>query len=98
MTLATTLERSGPAIRAVLTEHWPEECATFETEFREALDRARQTFDLSPVEAVVDRWWGVAATRANPLSEREKGQVERAGRGDDEGLLARDEQGNWVRL
>jgi hypothetical protein len=50
------------------------------------------------VDAVLDRWWGIAAIRANPLSEHEQAQVDRANTGDFTGLLARDEQGNWVRL
>ncbi|MPZ67862.1 MAG: hypothetical protein GEU83_21070 [Pseudonocardiaceae bacterium] len=61
MTAATTkIERSGPAIRAVLAEASPAE------------------FDLAPAEAVLDRWWGIAAIRANPLSEQEQAQLARA--------------------
>ena len=41
---------------------------------------------------------GIAAIRANPLSADEQAQVARAKAGDFTGLLARDEQGNWVRL
>lgn len=98
MTAATTIERSGPAIRAALVEHAPEECVQFETEFQQATQRAGQTFDLAPVEALLDRWWGIAAIRANPLSEHEQAQVARAKAGDFRGLLTRDEQGNWIRL
>ncbi|GAA4934970.1 hypothetical protein EV188_11225 [Actinomycetospora succinea] len=98
MTLTITVERSGPAIRAALAKHRPEEGAAFEAEFREALDRARDTFDLAPVEAVLDRWWGIAAIRANPLTDAEKEQVAGVGRGDVDGLLARDDQGNWIRM
>ena len=98
MTAATKIERSGPAIRAALAELAPDECAQFETEFQQAAERAGQTFDLAPLEALVDRWWGIAAIRANPLSEQEQAQVDRARAGDFTGLLAHDEQGNWVRL
>ncbi|HET9256735.1 MAG TPA: DUF6247 family protein [Pseudonocardiaceae bacterium] len=98
MTAATKIERSGPAIRAALAELSADECAQFGAEFHQALGHAAETFDLAPVDAVLDRWWGIAAIRANPLSEHEQAQVDRAHTGDFTGLLARDEQGNWVRL
>lgn len=99
MTAATTkIERSGPAIRAVLAELAPDECAEFETEFREALARAETDFDLAPVEAVLDRWWGAAAIAANPLSDHEHDQVARARAGDESGWLAHNEDGTWTRL
>lgn len=99
MTVATTrIERSGPAIRAALAEVSPEECAEFEAEFAQALMRAGSEFDLVPAEQVLDRWWGIAVIRANPLSEEEQAQVARANTGDFTGLLARDECGNRVRL
>jgi hypothetical protein len=98
MTAATKIERSGPAIRAALAELSADECTQFGTEFQQALGHAGQAFDLAPVDAVLDRWWGIAVIRANPLSEHEQAQVDRAHTGDFTGLLARDEQGNWVRL
>lgn len=99
MTTATTrIERSGPAIRTALAVVSPEECAAFEAEFAQALARAGVEFDLAPVEQVLDRWWGIAVIRANPLSEQERVQVARAKTGDFTGLLARDERGNWVHL
>jgi hypothetical protein len=98
MTAATKIERSGPAIRAALAELSADECTQFGAEFRQALGHAAETFDLAPVDAVLDRWWGIAAIRANPLSEHEQAQVDQAHTGDVTGLLARDEQGNWVRL
>jgi hypothetical protein len=99
MTAATTkIERSGPAIRAALAEFAPAECASFEAELQQAIGRAAATFDLAPADAVLDRWWGIAVIRANPLSEQEQAQVVRAKAGDFTGLLARDERGNWVRL
>ena len=68
MTTATTrIKRSGPAIRAVLAEVSPDECAQFEVEFAQALARAGAEYDLAPAEAVLDRWWGIAVIRANPL-------------------------------
>ncbi|MGH4013395.1 MAG: DUF6247 family protein [Pseudonocardiaceae bacterium] len=99
MSVATTkIERSGPAIRAALAELASDECAQFEAEFQLATAQAAETFDLAVVEAVLDRWWGIAAIRANPLSEQEQEQLARARAGDVTGLLARDERGNWVRL
>lgn len=99
MSVATTrVERSGPAIRAALAEFAPDECALFEAEFQQAMEWASETFELAPLNAVVDRWWGIAAIRANPLSELERAQVERAKTGDFTGLLARDEHGNRVQL
>lgn len=98
MTAATKIERSGPAIKAALAELSAEEYTQFGVEFHQALGYAAQTFDLAAVDAVLDRWWGIAAIRANPLSEHEQAQVDRAHTGDFTGLLARDEQGNWVRL
>ncbi len=99
MTTATTrIERSGPEIRAALAEFAPDECASFEVELQRAIGRAAESFDLAPAEAVLDRWWGIAVIRANPLSEQEQAQVARAKAGDFTGLLVRDERGNRVRL
>ena len=86
MTTATTrIERSGPAVRAALAECAPQECGVFEEQFRQALLDAEQRFDLGPAEAVLDRWWGIAALRANPLSPTEQALVARARAGDDTG-------------
>jgi hypothetical protein len=99
MTAATTtVERSGPAIRAALAEFAPDECAQFEAEYAQALNRAGAECDLAPAEAVLDYWWGIAGIRANLLSEQKRTQVARAKAGDFTGLLARDEHGDWVRL
>ena len=99
MTSATTkIERSGPVIRAALAEFAPDECAQFEAEFQQAIAQASETFDLAPLDAMLDRWWGIAAIRANPLSQQERAQVERARDGVFDGLWARDEDGNWVQL
>ncbi len=92
------IRRSGPAIRAALAEFAPDECEAFEAELGQAIGRAAETLDLAPADAVLDRWWGVAVIRANPLSEQEQAQVARAKTGDFAGLLARDERGDWVRL
>jgi Family of unknown function (DUF6247) len=99
MTTATTrIERSGPAVRAALARLSPTECAQFEAEFAEAIARAGAEYDLAPAEAVLDRWWGIAIIRANPLSEQEKTQLARAREGAFEGLWERDERGEWHQL
>ncbi len=68
VTAATKIERSGRAIRATLTELAPAECTEFEAEFSQALAHADADFDLGHVDAVLDRWWGIAAMCANPLT------------------------------
>lgn len=98
VTVATGIERSAPAIRAFLTRHAPGERGRFESEFRDAAARAAEAVDLAPLEAVMDRWWGLAAMAANPLTDEERALVTRAKAGDLTGLHARDEHGNWVTL
>jgi hypothetical protein len=85
----TRVERSGPAIRAALT-CFPAERERFQADFRAALVLAGESFDLTRVDAVLDRWRGIAAIRANPLTEPERELVARARAGDDAGWLARD--------
>ncbi len=97
-TATMKIERSGPAIRAALAQFAPSDCPVFEAELRQAIRHAADTLDLASAEAALDRWWGVAVIRANPLSEQEQAQVARAKAGDFAGLLARDEHGNWVQL
>jgi hypothetical protein len=84
-TVTTKIERSGPAVRAALAQYAPQECSLFEGEFRQALRSAEQHFDLGPAETVLDRWWGVAAIRANPLDTIEQDLISRARAGDDTG-------------
>jgi hypothetical protein len=96
--LPTIIERSGPAIGAALVAHAPERCAQCEAEFRSELARATENFDLSGPQAVLTRWQAVATMAANPLTDDERKQIERAKAGDYTGLSALDENGNWVRL
>lgn len=98
MTAATKIERSGPAIRAALAEVSPRECAQFEAELAAALAQASAELDLAPADEVLDRWWGIAAIRANPLTAAEREQLDRARGGDFTGLWERDQAGNWVQL
>lgn len=95
MTAATrTIERSGPAIRAALATHAPHECAEFEQAFHAALRQAETDFDLAPVEALIDRWWGRAAIRANPLSAGEQTLVAQACVGNETGWIVHDQDGD----
>lgn len=98
MTAATKIERSGPAVRAALAEVSPDECAQFEAELASALKQASAELDLTPADEVLDRWRGIAAIRANPLTETEREQLAHARAGDFTGLWERDEAGNWVQL
>ncbi|MGH3801032.1 MAG: DUF6247 family protein [Pseudonocardiaceae bacterium] len=96
----TVIERSGPAIRAALLAHAPERCVQFEAEFRSALALAAENLDLSGPQAVLAHWQAVAMMAANPLTDEEREQIERAKAGDFGGLLTwhQDENGSWVRL
>lgn len=97
MTAATRIERTGPAIRAALAELAPDECTEFEAEFHQALAYADADFDLDRVNAVLDRWWGIAAICANPLTEQEHELIEHARAGTDTGWYAR-EDNRWIAL
>jgi hypothetical protein len=94
-----SVERSGPAIRAaLLTYASAEECAQFKAEFRSALALAADSLDLSGPQAVLKHWQAVAIIAANPLTDEEREQLERAKAGDFSGLIAmhQGEDGNWV--
>ncbi|MFW0154072.1 DUF6247 family protein [Mycobacterium sp. smrl_JER01] len=90
------LERTGPAIRAVLAEHAPEDLVEFEAEFRIALAEADDDLDLRRVEAVITKWWGRAHLRLHPPTDAERDAVARAAAGDTAGLLTRTDAG-WKR-
>ena len=47
---------------------------------------------------MLTHWHAVATMAANPLTDGEREQIERAKAGDYTGLSALDENGNWVRL
>ena len=63
----------------------PAEAARFEGEFRDALQQATATFDLSPVNRVVNRWWGIAYLRLNPPTGEERDAALRLRAGEDVG-------------
>jgi len=95
---ASVVERSGPAVRAALAEHAPQDCARFEAELREALTRAGDDLDVTRVDAVLARWHARAMVAANPLTAEELVLVQRAKAGDFTGLRSRDEHGVWTTL
>jgi len=93
-----TIERSGPAIRAALATHAPEDEPRFAAELRAALARAGDDLDLVGPQAVLARWHALATMAANPLTAEEHAQVQRAKAGDFTGFSERDEHGNWTTL
>jgi hypothetical protein len=97
-TATTRIERTGPAVRAALAQLSPQECAQFEAEFAAAAARAGAEYDLAPAQRVLDRWWGIAVIRTNPLSDHEQAQLARAREGVFDGLWERDERGDWHQL
>jgi Family of unknown function (DUF6247) len=95
---SSRVERTGPAIHAVLTQHAPELFAEFSAEFRIALAAADDDFDLGPAQAVIDKWWPIAYMRAHPLTEEEREMVGRVRAGDMTGLWTKDDDGNWTKI
>jgi hypothetical protein len=91
------LECTGPSIRAVLAEVAPDDLVDFEAEFRCALAEADDNFDLSHVQAVINKWWGRAHLRLHPPTTDELAAVARVAAGDETGLHTRTADGNWVR-
>lgn len=63
---ATTIDRTGPAIRATLAEYAPAERVQFEREFQAALADAGETFDATPVDTLIGRWWARTVALLNP--------------------------------
>ena len=85
MAVDVRVERSAPAILQVLRDVAPAEAAQFEGEFRDALQQASATFDLIPVDRVVNRWWGIAHLRLNAPTGEERDAVGRLRAGEDVG-------------
>ena len=92
------MERSGPAISAVLLEFSEEEAAQFQREFRQAAQQAAEHLDAAPLDEVLNRWWGIAVMHLQPLSSQEEQQLARARAGDFTGLSTRDADGTFRRL
>lgn len=59
MSVPIRVERSGPAIHAVLADVSPLEAVRFEREYSEALSQAARSLDLSEAEALLTHWWGL---------------------------------------
>lgn len=85
MVVTTKIARSGRDISAALHELSPQEATEFDQQYREALARAADTFDLTEAETVLTRWWGIATLRANPLREEEHDLIRRFHAGEDVG-------------
>lgn len=77
---------SGAAVHGWLTHHDPALARQFEEEFHTAVNGATTTFDLSPAQQVVHRWWLLAVGRSHTFSPPELDQIERARTGDLTGL------------
>lgn len=83
MAVTTIIGRSCRAVDVALADLSPEEPERIQREYRDALTHAAETFDLTEVESVLTRWWGIAHTRANPLSDAERWLVQRVQAGED---------------
>ena len=92
------IERTGPAIRAAIAVHAPEDEARFVAELRDALTRAARDLDLAGPQAVVCRWHARALMAANPLSADELAQLQRAKSGDLTGLVEHHDDGTTSTL
>ena len=78
----TVIARPGPAIRVLLAEVSPAECAEFERDFAAAAEQAGREVDIAPLDDVLHRWWRIAAVRGNPLTDAELAMIEGARSGD----------------
>lgn len=85
MVATTKIARSGQAVSAALQQLSPQEANQFHREYRDALGRAADHFDLTEAETVLTRWWGIASLRANPLTEEEHDLIRRFHAGEDVG-------------
>ncbi|HET9254601.1 MAG TPA: DUF6247 family protein [Pseudonocardiaceae bacterium] len=92
--LTARCPQSNPRSSRVAWLSWP---PARPSPFRRALADAGNDFDLSHVNTVLDRWWGIAAVCANPLTEQERKLVTQARAGVDTGWYVR-KNGSWVRL
>jgi hypothetical protein len=87
------IEPTGPAIRAALAAHAPEDEAGFVAELRDALGSTEQDLDLAGPQAVLRRWHARALMAANPLSADELAQLARARSGDLTGFVEHHDDG-----
>ena len=91
----TSLDLAGGQVRSELERWAPGEVVEFNDEFRRALERAGDSFDLGEVAAVVARWRRVAALRSMPLSDGEQRLVAAAQAGDERGLYEQLSDGSF---
>ncbi|MGH3980491.1 MAG: DUF6247 family protein [Pseudonocardiaceae bacterium] len=103
--------QSGSAVRAVLADVAPDECAEFEAEFHATMAEVDDNFDTSRVDALVRRWWARAVVLLNPDPEADA-TWERVKAGDTSDLVEqwrpqpdgvqhvyrKDPRGQWVFL
>lgn len=82
----------------MLESRAPQTLPRFEEEFRLAAQAAGEQLDLAPLDEVLNRWWGLAALYANPLSEEEKNALARARAGDYTGFSSLNPDGTWQQL
>ena len=59
--------RSPAGVRSALVG---DDRSVFEDDYRAALARASEDFDLTPIHEVVERWWRVAALSADPAANK----------------------------
>ncbi|MGO1054512.1 DUF6247 family protein [Crossiella sp. CA198] len=78
------VDRTGPAVWAALEG---EARTGFEDEFREALAKTAEDFDVARLAAVVEAWWPVAFGTVNPASEQAQADLERYRSGDRSGVV-----------
>lgn len=71
---APRVPRTATAVRDMLDPDWREE---FEAEWRAALDKAKETFDLADAFHAVERWWPRAQLCAKPGAREQVERVER---------------------
>jgi hypothetical protein len=81
-----------------LAEWAPDEVSRLEREFHHALSEAAHSFDIAPLDDLLERWRRVAAVRANPLTPHKEEQLRRARAGGDTGLWEQAEGGIFHRI
>lgn len=81
----------------MLAARAPDEVPQFDHDFHQALEAA-YTYDIAPLDALLERWRRIATVRANPLTPAEHEQVRRFHAGDDTGLWEQAEDGTFHRI
>jgi uncharacterized protein DUF6247 len=76
-TQATVLACTPDTVHGWLTAHDPDGLRRFDGDFRAALDAAATSYDLTPVDDLVRRWWTLIWGRTQHLSPEEVDQLRR---------------------